>query len=64
MEYIFLRLLYLVWSFRGHLDGNKNLVVEITKMVKQVKHGRPLLEHSQDHKHVSQVNTWHISLLS
>jgi len=38
MENIFHKLSDLVWSFRGHLEDNKNIVVENTKFVKQVKH--------------------------
>jgi len=64
MEYIFLKLSDLVWSFRGHLGDNKNILLENTKLVKQVKHERPQLEHGQVRKQVPQVNIQHIFLLS
>ena len=64
MEYIFLKLSDLVWSFRGHLGDNKNIVAENTKLVKQVKHERPQLENGQDSKQVPQVNIEHIFMLS
>jgi hypothetical protein len=64
MEYIVPRLSDLVWSFRGHLGDNKNIVVENTKLVKEVKHERPQLEHGQDRKQVPQVNIQHIFMLS
>ena len=64
MKYVFFKLSDLVWSFRGHLGDNKNIVVENTKLVKQVKHERPQLGHGQDRKQVPQVHLQHIFLLS
>ena len=64
MKYIFLKLSDLVWSFRGHLGDNKKIVVENTKLVKQVKHERPQLGHGQDRKQVPKVHLQHIFLLS
>jgi len=64
MKFIFLKLSDLVWLFRGHLGDNKNIVVENAKLVKQVKHERPRLEHGQDRNQVPQLHLWHIFLLS
>jgi hypothetical protein len=63
MEYILLNLSDLIWSFRGHLGDNKNIVVEDTKLVKEVKHEMPQLEHGQDRKQVPQVNIKHTSYI-
>jgi hypothetical protein len=64
MEYIFLKLSDLVWKFGGHLGDNKNIVIENTKLVKQVKHERFQLENGQSRKQVPHLNMQHIILLS
>jgi hypothetical protein len=45
------------------LGDNKNIVVENTKLLKQVKHESPQLEDDQGRKQVPQLNIQHIFLL-